>query len=165
MDKRSQSDRQILFFEINLSKGKQNVDILQRFSLQKDKKRISFCKSINRSKLLSFILRLKSFWRSVNPKNFLPWNKPLKTKVVKNIQRGRTICSIFRGYRSIQEFMWKGGLKFVCKFELIIPEIGGHMLAEGSRLSVPAPRRVQIFFHVCLPPPLHLIQWHLYLEF
>ena len=44
--------------------------------------------------------------------------------------------------------MWGGGLKFVFKVELIIPEIWGHVLAEGSQLSVPAPRRVQIFFQV-----------------
>ena len=41
------------------------------------------------------------------------------------------MCSIFRGYRSIrsiQEVMWGRGLKFVFKFELIIPEIGGAAL-------------------------------------
>ena len=37
------------------------------------------------------------------------------------------------------------GLKFRFKFKLMIPEIGIHALAEGSRLTVPAPRRVQIF--------------------
>ena len=45
------------------------------------------------------------------------------------------------------------GLKFVFKFKLMIPEIGGHMLAEESRLSVPAPRRIQIFFQVCSSAP------------
>ena len=35
----------------------------------------------------------------------------------------------------------------------MIPEIEGHALAEESRLSVPAPRRVQIFFQVCQMGP------------
>ena len=71
-------------------------------------------------------------------------DKKTKREGVKNIQMGRTMCSIFRGYRQFQEFMGVG-LKFGFKFELMIPEIGSHALAEGSRLTVPAPRRVQIF--------------------
>ena len=71
-------------------------------------------------------------------------DKKTKREGVKNIQRGRTMCSIFRGYRQFQEFMGVG-LKFGFKFELMIPEIGSHALAEGSRLTVPAPRRIQIF--------------------
>ena len=60
------------------------------------------------------------------------------------------MCIIFKGHRSIQELMQGGrGLKFVFKFKLIIPEIGVHALAEGSRLSVSAPRRVEIFLQVC----------------
>ena len=71
------------------------------------------------------------------------------------------MCSIFRGYRQFQEFMGVG-LKFGFKFELMIPEISSHALAEGSRLTVPAPRRVQIFCRsdgpahdkkTVLPPP------------
>ena len=112
---------------------------------------ISFCKNINRSKLLPFIYRLKFFWRSVNPKNFPPLNKPFKMKGFKNIQKRRTMCRIFRGYRSSQVFMWGGGLIFVFKLKLFIPEIGGYALAEGSHLSVPAPRRAQIFFQVWTP--------------
>ena len=65
------------------------------------------------------------------------------------------MCSIFRGM-GIYQFKnlceW-GGLKFVLEFELMIPEIGGHALTEGSWLSVPAPRRAQIFFQVCLAAP------------
>ena len=57
---------------------------------------------------------------------------------------------------SIQESMW-GGLKFVFMFKLIILEIGGHMLAEGSHLSVPAPRRVQIFFQVSITGPYGIV--------
>ena len=66
------------------------------------------------------------------------------------------MCRIFREYRLIQEFMREGGLKLVFKFELIIPEIGGHTLAEGSwlRLSVPAPRSVQLFSRSALSTPL-----------
>ena len=63
------------------------------------------------------------------------------------------MCSIFRGYRQFQEFMGVG-LKFGFKFELMIPEIGSHALAEGSRLTVPAPRRVQIFCRSAPSPPL-----------
>jgi len=39
-----------------------------------------------------------------------------------------------------------GGLEFFFKFKSIIPEIGGHALAEGSRLSVPAARKGSVFF-------------------
>ena len=53
------------------------------------------------------IYRLKSFWRSVNLKNFLPWNKPFKITGVKNIQRGRTMCSISMGYISINSRIYK----------------------------------------------------------
>ena len=53
---------------------KLNVDALQRFSLQKDKKMISFWGNINRSIILPFIYRLKSFGRSVHLKNFLPFD-------------------------------------------------------------------------------------------
>ena len=42
-------------------------------------------------------------------------------------------------------------------FKLIILEIGGHMLAEGSHLSVPAPRRVQIFFQVSVTGPYGIV--------
>ena len=54
------------------------------------------------------------------------------------------MCSNFRGYRPILEFLGVG-LKFGLKFKLIIPEIGTHTLAEGSGLTVPTPRRVQTF--------------------
>ena len=50
-----------------------------------------------------------------------------------------------------------GDLKFVFKFKLMIPEIGGHALAEGSRLSVPAPRKVQIFLQVCYSAPACIV--------
>ena len=39
-----------------------------------------------------------------------------------------------------------GGLEFFFKFKSIIPEIGGHALAEGSRLSVPAARKGSVLF-------------------
>ena len=54
--------------------------------------------------------------------------------------------SILRGLNHFKN-SW-GVLKFVFNFKSMIPVIGGHTLAEGSRLSVPAPRRVQIFFQV-----------------
>ena len=60
-----ESIRQILFCEINLWKWKQDVDALQRFLLQKEEKMISLCENINCSKMLLFIHRNKSFWRSV----------------------------------------------------------------------------------------------------
>ena len=72
--------RRILFCEKNLSKWKQDVDTLQRFLLHKDKKKISFCENINHQKILLFKYWIKSFWRNVNPKNFLLWNKPHKIK-------------------------------------------------------------------------------------
>ena len=75
------------FCEINLSKWNLDLNTLQRLHLQKDKKMISFCENINCSKLLPFIYRLKSFWRSVNPKNFLPWNKPVKMKTISHYIR------------------------------------------------------------------------------
>ena len=53
------------------------------------------------------------------------------------------MCSILDQFKNICE---GEGAKFLFKFESIIPEIEGHVLAEGSGLSVPAPRRVQIFF-------------------
>ena len=73
-----ESIRRILFCEIHLSKGKQDVDTLQRFILQKDQKMISFCENIDLSKILLFIYRIKSFWRDVSPKNFLLRNMPFK---------------------------------------------------------------------------------------
>ena len=89
-------------------------------------------------------------------------DKKTKREGVKNIQRGRTMCSIFRGYRQFQKFMGVG-LKFGFKFELMIPEIGSHALAEGSRLTVPAPRRVQIFCRsVGDPPPKKIVGLKLY---
>ena len=84
---------------------------------------------------------MKSSCRGFNKKNFL----------FKNIQRGRTMCSIFRGIDQSKNLCEGEGLKFVFKFKSMIPEIGGHALAEESQLSVPAPRRVQIFFEVCCP--------------
>ena len=61
------------------------------------------------------------------------------------------MCAVFFwGIDLLKNSIWGGGLKFVFKFKIIIPKIGGHMLAEGSRLSVPAPRRIQIFFQACL---------------
>ena len=62
--------------------------------------------------------------------------------------RGGGLCAVSLG--GIDQFknLCGRGLKFVFKFELIILKIGGHVLAEGSWLSVPAPRRVQIFFQV-----------------
>ena len=83
------------------------------------------------------ICRMKSFGRGFYSKNCL----------FKTIQKGRTMCSILDQFKNLCEGV---GVKFVFKFESIIPEIEGHALAEGSRLSVPAPRRVQIFFQVCL---------------
>ena len=59
------------------------------------------------------------------------------------------MCSFFRGIDQFNNLCEGDGVKFVFKFESMIPEIAGHALAEGSRLSVPAPRRVQIFFQVC----------------
>ena len=57
--------------------------------------------------------------------------KELKGKVSK-IYRGGGLCAVFLG--GVDHFKNLRG--------------GGHALAEGSRLSVPAPRRVQIFFQV-----------------
>ena len=66
------------------------------------------------------------------------------------------ICDISGG---IDQFKNYGGdLKFVFKFKLMIHEIGGHTLAEGSRISVPAPRRVQIFLQVCPEVPKGVTQ-------
>ena len=71
------------------------------------------------------------------------------------------MCSISGGYISINSRIYLGGgLKFVFKFKLVIPEIGRHVLAEseGSQLSFPAPRRVYIFFQVCWEAP-EIIWW------
>ena len=85
------------------SKRKQDVDTLQRFPLQKDRKIVSFCENINCSKILPFIYRLKSFWRSVNPKSFLQWNKPVKMKTISHYIR--KILSAER--QEIDFFLWK----------------------------------------------------------
>ena len=69
--------------------------------------------------------------------------------------RGGGLCAVFLG--GIDQFknLCEGeDLKFVFKFKLMIPKIGGHALAEGFRLSFPAPRRVKIFFQVCPYWPL-----------
>ena len=63
------------------------------------------------------------------------------------------MCSIFWGIDQFKNLCKGEGLKYVFKFKSMIPEIGGHLPAEGSGLSVPAPRRVQIFFQVCLYYP------------
>ena len=47
-------------------------------------------------------------------------DKKTKREGVKNIHRGMTMCSIFRGNRPFQESM-RGGVK-------MIPEIGSHAL-------------------------------------
>ena len=46
------------------------------------------------------------------------------------------MCSILDQFKNLCE---GEGVKFVFKFESMIPEIEGHALAKGSRLSVPAP--------------------------
>ena len=58
------------------------------------------------------------------------------------------MCRIFRRYRSIQEFM------FVFKFKLIIPEIGGHALTEGSWLSF-SPKGFRPFSRSVSEAPTH----------
>ena len=76
---------------------------------------------------------MKSFGRGFYSKNCL----------FKTIQKGRIMCSILDQFKNICE---GEGAKLLFKFESMIPEIEGYARAEGSRLSVPAPRRVQIFF-------------------
>ena len=79
---------------------------------------------------------MKSFCRGFNKKNFFQ-------------KHPEGLCAVFLETIDQCKNSCEGeGLKFVFKFRLVIPEIGGHALAEGSRLSVPAPRRVQIFFQV-----------------
>ena len=73
-----ESIRQILFCEINLSKWK-HVDTLQR--------RITKWFPSAKILILPFIYRLKSLWRSVNSKNFLPWNRPVKIKPINHYIR------------------------------------------------------------------------------
>ena len=70
-------------------------------------------------------------------------------KGVKKSRWGGLCAELLGGIDQFKNLFGGVGIKFVFKFKLIIPEIGGNTLAEGSRLSVPAPRRVQIFFQVC----------------
>ena len=64
------------------------------------------------------------------------------------------MCSISRGRDQFKNLCKRYGLKFVLKLKSMIPEIRGYWLAEGSGLSVSAPRKVQIFFQVNNTSPL-----------
>ena len=90
--------------------------------------------------------------------NIMSFPHPTKMQLnKKKTSRGGGLCAVFSGCIDQFKNLCKGeGLKFVFKFKSMIPEIGGHLPAEGSGLSVPAPRRVQIFFQVCCEVPLEI---------
>ena len=80
-----------------------------------------------------FMYRIKFFCGSVNQKNFL----------LRNGFSNET-CILIHWKNSFQEFMGVGS-KIWLQVQINDPEIGSHAHAEGSRLTVPAPRRIQIF--------------------
>ena len=60
-------------------------------------------------------------------------------------------CILIHWKNSIQEFMGVGS-KIWLQVQINDPEIGSHALAEGSQLTVPAPRRIQIFCRSAYDP-------------
>ena len=80
-----------------------------------------------------FMYRIKFFCGSVNQKNFLLLNG-----------FSNETCILIHWKNSFQEFMGVGSRSWL-QVQINDPEIGSHAHAEGSRLTVPAPRRIQIF--------------------